>query len=155
MIPIPEFYIYPIYTGILALTLIALLPREEIKRLVIYGIVFGAVTDVAIIGVISNLLKVGGHISYYPFGALGVAFFPPLAWGIWFILFFYFLPTDLPWVVIYVFAAVGTSVLFSNVLVNMQIFVWNYGRILVPFLIYGLWFSFAAWAYKRLTKHHA
>lgn len=153
MIPIPEFYIYPIYTAILALALVTLVPREEIRRLSIYGIVLCAVTDVALIGVISNLLKVGGHINHGPFGALKIAFFPPIAWGIWFILFFYFLPEDLPWVVIYVFAAVGTSVLFSNVLSNLKIFAWNYGRIFVPFLIYGSWFFLAAWAYRLLTRH--
>lgn len=152
LITIPAYYVYPIYTGILALILIVLVPRNNIKQLLIYAITFGAVTDVAIIGLIGKLLGAGGHINFGSFGAFGIPFFPPLAWAIWFVMFFFFLPNVLPWIVIYVFTATSTSVLFANVLVNLHVLKLNYGRIVVPFLIYALWFSLATWAFKRLTR---
>lgn len=151
-VSVPEYLTYPIYTGILALILITLVPRNNIKQLLIYAITFGAVTNVSLIGLISKLLELGEHTNFGPFGAFGFPFFPPLAWSIWFLMFFYFLPNDLPWIVIYVATAAATSVLFSNVLVNLNVLEWHYGRVLVPFLIYGSWFSLATWAFKRLTS---
>ncbi|NLZ93246.1 MAG: hypothetical protein GX922_04410 [Firmicutes bacterium] len=150
---IPSHYVYPIYTVILALILIALVPRKEIKELLIFGITFGAVLDVTIIAAVSKLLELGGHLNFEPFGAFGFPFFPPIAWAIWFILFFYFLPTELPWLILYVLTAAAMAVMFSNVLLNLKVFTWNYGRVIVPFLVYAPWFFFSAWAFRRLTQN--
>jgi hypothetical protein len=153
LIKIETYYVYPIYTGILALIFVVLVPRNDIKHLLIYAITFGGVTNVALIGLVGKLLGVGGHINYGAFGAFGIPFFPPLAWTIWFVIFFYFLPNGLLWIVIYVLTAASTSVLFANVLVNLHVLKFNYGLILVPFLTYVLWFSLVTWAFKHLTRH--
>jgi len=110
LIKIETYYVYPIYTGILALIFVVLVPRNDIKHLLIYAITFGGVTNVALIGLVGKLLGVGGHINYGAFGAFGIPFFPPLAWTIWFVIFFYFLPNGLLWIVIYVLTAASTSV---------------------------------------------
>jgi hypothetical protein len=111
---------------------------------------FGGVFDVAIIALVSKLLGVGGHINHGPFGAFGLPFFPPFAWTIWFLMFFYFMPEKLVQIVFFVLTAAAASVMFSNVLVNLGIFTWNYGKVIVPFIIYGVWFSLSASGYKRL-----
>lgn len=147
---LPLHYTYPIYTAILAAMLLALVPRPQIKRLVIYGIAFGALSNVAVVLLAFNGLQLGGHINYGPLGVFGIPFFPPVAWSVWFILYFHFLPKRLFWRIIYRLAAISYAVFFSNILVNYNVFQWNYGRVLIPFLIFGTWLTLATWAYMRV-----
>ena len=148
----PLYYIYPIYTAILMFFVIAVVPREQIKKLSLMAIIFGAIANLAVILVVDVLLGIGGHINIGPFGFMGVAFFPPLAWVAFFILYFYFLPEKAPWNYFYVLAAAGYSTIFSNVLQNMGVFHWNYGGLIVPYLIYLTWFSLAGWYFLQDTR---
>ena len=86
----PNHFIYPLYTGILAAAMILLVPRDIIRKLFLPAMTFGGVFNVVIITVVSKLLGVGGHTSHGPFGAFGLPFFPPFAWTIWFLMFFLF-----------------------------------------------------------------
>ena len=133
--------------------MVLLVPRETIRKLFLPAMIFGGVFDVAIIALVSKLLGVGGHINHGPFGAFGLPFFPPFAWTIWFLMFFYFLPERKPYIVLYILTAAAAAVMFSNVLINLGIFAWHYGKFIVPLIIYGLWFSLSAWGYRRLKCH--
>lgn len=144
------FFIYPIYTGTLVILTYALVPRQEIRRLSIYGITFGAVTDAVMIIVFTHLLGVGGYLNYGPFGFMGIPFFPLFAWTAYFILYLYLLPKTKMWVYIYLTVAAFYSVMFSNVLQNLGIFKWNYGRLFVPFLIYIGWHLGVTLIYRRI-----
>ncbi len=146
------YWIYPIYTTALAIIFKAVIPREYIKKSLIYGLIFGGLADSSLILIVSLLLKVGGYINYGPFGFKGVAFFPPIAWTIWFIMYFYFLPAERYLRYIYIFIAAGSAVFFSNVLVNLKIFEWNYGRIIIPFIIYFSWFTTSAWLKEKIDN---
>lgn len=148
----PLYFIYPIYTALLMLIVLAVVPREQIKKLSLFAIIFGAGADLAVILVLTKLLGVGGHINTGPFGFMGIAFFPLLAWVAFFILFFYFFPEKTPWNYIYVLAAAGYSTIFSNVLENLGIFRWNYGDLVVPYLIYLAWYALAGWYYLKDTR---
>src|SRR5690554_276953 len=117
---LPESYTYPIYTAIIALALVLLVPRNEIRRLFIYGIIFGALGDFVTV-LLLMLFNIGGHMNYGPFGFLGIAFFPIMAWTLWFIMFFYYMPKQPIFLYIYVFAAAVYSAFFSNVLVNLNV----------------------------------
>ncbi|MGI6226263.1 MAG: hypothetical protein ACOYJ1_08430 [Peptococcales bacterium] len=98
---------------------------------------------------LAHLIGLGGHEQYEPFGFMKIAFFPPIAWAIWFILFLYFLPYKKPWIYIYIFSAASYSVLFSNVLQNLGLFQWNMGRVIVPYITYLSWFIIATWIYMN------
>lgn len=148
----PLYLIYLIYTSILALILVLVVPKAEIRRLAFSGILFGAIADVLIIILISLIFNLGGYKEFYPFGFMGIPFFPPLAWSIWFIFFFYLLPHKKPWIYIYVVAAASYCVIFSNVLQNLGIFQWNMGRIIVPYLLYLSWITLATWTYMSYFK---
>jgi|LSQX01.1.fsa_nt_gb hypothetical protein len=150
----PAYCLYFIYTAIMAVVLFALVPRDAVKRLFVYAVTFGGVADALVIFFIKQIIKAGEYINYGPFGLLGIPFFPPIAWTIWFLMFFYFLPDDLIWMVIYVLTAAAASVMFSNVLANLNIFTWHYSKIFIPFLIYLSWFAASTWAFKRLNKQH-
>ncbi|MBO8168277.1 MAG: hypothetical protein H0Z35_03710 [Thermoanaerobacteraceae bacterium] len=152
MLTLPKYFIYIVYTGILALMLIAVIPRQDIKRLAIYGIIFGAVMDGVLIVLVSHILGLGGYLHYGPLGFMGIPLFPLFAWTAYFILYFYFLPEQKPFLYIYTLAAAAYSTLLSNVLENLGIFKWNYGRLLVPFIIYTLWHVAVTWAYGKLQR---
>ncbi len=146
------YLIYPIYTVILMLIVFAAVPRKQIKKLVLYGIIFGAIADVFVI-VLLKLIGAGGYLNLGPFGFMGIPFFPPLAWSAFFILLLHFFPEKGHWNYIYVLIAAGYSTFFSNVLENLGIFQWNYGGLVVPYVIYSLWFFSATWYFQNDMKN--
>ncbi|KNZ71173.1 hypothetical protein Tfer_0251 [Thermincola ferriacetica] len=148
----PKHFIYPIYTAIIGLIAITVVPKKDIRRLAYFAILCGGVFDTLIILVVTHLLKIGGYINFGPFGILGIPFFPPIAWTIYFVLYFYTIPQTKPWVYIFPVISAMYSVLFSNVLANLGIFKWNYGQVIVPFLIYLTWHFLNTFAYIRLFE---
>lgn len=146
------YYIYPIYTFSLIIIAYALVPRVEIRRLIFFGIIFGTVFDISIIVLGSKILEIFNYINYGPFEYMGIPFFPPIAWAAYFIIFLYHLPEEKPWNYLFVFTAAGYSTLFSNVLRNLGLFQWNYGTLIIPFLIYFSWHLTITWVYYKLTS---
>jgi len=145
-------FIYPIYTSILALLTFAIVPRKEIRRLAIYGIVFGAVADIFFIELL-GIMGMGKYINFKYFGAFGISFFPPIAWTAYFILYLYILPKNKPWKYLFPVIASCYSIYFSNILQAMDIFKWNYGNPVLPLLIiYAPWHFGVTWAYLRITN---
>lgn len=147
-----DHFIYPIYTSILAIVAVILVPRKEIKRLAMYGIFFGAVADIFFILMLS-LMGMGKYINFKYFGAFGIPFFPPVAWTAYFILFLYLLPRNKPWS--YLFPAVAScySIFFANILQELGIFKWYYGNPILPFiLVYAPWHFGVTWAYFKISE---
>ncbi|GAB6137924.1 hypothetical protein [Halanaerobaculum tunisiense] len=64
----PIHFNFAIYTGVLALVLVTLIPRKTIRELIIYGIIFGAIGDFLAIFIVTHLLGWGGYINYGQFG---------------------------------------------------------------------------------------
>ena len=147
------YFIYPIYTGILVILTYALVPRHEIRRLSIYGIMFGAVTDAVMIIVFTHLLGVGGYLNYGPFGFMGIPLFPLIAWTSYFILYLHLLPKTKVWEYIFLTVAAFYCIMFSNMLQNLGIFKWNYGRLILPFIIYIGWHLAVTLVYRRILKN--
>jgi len=146
---LPKELIYPLYTALIMIISFVLIPRKVYKDLFIYGIIFGGIGELIVMS-IAKLLKLGEHIGYGPFGFLSFAFFPPLAWTIWFVMFMYYLPERRALVATYIISAAIYAVFFSNVLMNLQVFVWYKDRMLIPFIIYAVWFAIAVIGYMRL-----
>lgn len=148
----PLFVTYIIYTTVLWAILIAVVPRKDLRELAIYGVLFGGLADGIIIVIATFWLGLGGYINMGPLGFRGMPFFPLIAWSAYFVLYFYFLPGYRPFRYLYMFSAISMSLLFSNVLMNLGIFRWNHGRILIPFVLYTIWICSATWAYGKLRK---
>ncbi len=144
------YLIYPIYTAILGIILISVVPRKDIKELAFYGIVLGGVMDTLVIFLVSFLLNLVKYINYGPFGFKGLPFFPPIAWTIWFIMIFYFIPDKNIHKHIYIITAAGYSVMFSNILAKLGIMRWNKSEIIIPFIIYLVWYYTVVWIKKRI-----
>lgn len=148
----PTYFIYPIYTFVLFIVTYLLVPRQEIRYLLRYGVIFGAVTDAVMIIVFTKIIGLGGYIAYGPFAFKGMPFFPLLAWTIYYVLYLYLLPKSKPWTYIFPITAAFYSVLFSNVLQNLGIFKWNWGTILIPSLIYLFWHFTVTWIFIKIQE---
>ncbi len=145
----PIKFIPFIYTFIFFAVLVLVVPKAEIRRLSVYGIIFGAVFDVVLVG-FANMIGAFSYINYEPFGLMGIHFFAPISWAIFFILYFYFLPDKKPYIYIYGTAAVFYSMLFCQTITKLGVLQLTHGIVdsIIPFLI---WFPAATWGYLKLT----
>lgn len=140
-----------IYTGIFAVVVIAVIPRNEIHRLSIYAIIFGGMFDVIVVTV-ANLLGAFKYINYGALGFMGIHILAPTAWTLFFILYFYFLPYKrTAYLYIYVTGAIIYSIAFCQMLYKLNILFLAHGLIdsIIPFVI---WFPLAIWGYLKLKK---
>ncbi|HWQ71659.1 MAG TPA: hypothetical protein VN370_04975 [Desulfitobacteriaceae bacterium] len=146
----PKFLIYPIYTISFALILIANVPREEIKRFSIYGIIFGGIIDLLVhaFGYLTGLFS---WVNYGPFGFIGVHIFANITWAIFFIAYFYFLPEKKPLNYLYAAAGVIFATIYYNMVIDLGILRAT-DRIILPLVGFSLWFSTATWGYYKLRN---
>ena len=145
----PLSLIYLLYTFILILLAWIIIPKDGIKRLFIYALFFGAIGDMFWI-VLYKLLNVGGYINYGPFGFLGLPFLPQIAWTCFILIYFYLLPKQKISRLIYTIFAALYCLFFSNVLLNLGIFYWNYGRVILPYFTYLIWLSLGTYGYLKI-----
>lgn len=147
----PIKYIPFIYTFVFAAILIATVPKREIRRLSIYGIIFGAVLDVVVVE-IANLTGSFKYINYEPFGLIGLHFMAPISWAIFFIMYFYFLPEKKFYIYFYITTAIFYSMLFCQMITKLGVLELKHGIIdsIVPFVI---WFPAVTWAYCKLERN--
>lgn len=146
----PKYFIYPIDAIIFALILIAIVPRKEIQRLSIYGIIFGGIMDVIVhfFGYVTGFFS---WINYGPFGFIGVHIFADVSWSIYFILYYYFLPQRKPLNYLFVGAGIFFSLLYFNLVIDLGILKSN-SRIILPLFGFAVWFSIATWGFYKLNS---
>lgn len=146
----PIQFIPFIYVSIFLAILVLVVPKSEIRRLSIYGIIFGAVFDVILV-TIANLIGAFRYINYEPYGLFGIHFFAPISWAIFFILYFYFLPNYRPYLYIYVVSAIFYGMLFCQMITKLAVLKLSHGLYdsTIPFII---WFPIATWGYLKLTQ---
>ena len=149
----PTYLVYPIYTTALLIATYALVPRQNIRDLLRYGILFGAITDAVMIILFTKIIGLGGYINFGPFGFKGIPFFPLIAWSAYYVLYLYMLPEEKPWVYIFPIVAAFFSLFFSNILQNLGIFVWNWGTVIIPLIIYLFWHITVTWIYIKVENH--
>ncbi|KAF1084362.1 hypothetical protein SPSYN_02138 [Sporotomaculum syntrophicum] len=147
----PIMFIPFLYTAILALILVATVPKNKIHRLSIYGIIFGALFDIVLVTT-TNFFNEFGYKNYGPFGLGGIHFAAPVAWSIFFIMYFYFLPRIKTYVYIYIIVAILSSIAFCQMITKLGVLYLAHGIIdsIIPFLI---WFPTATWGYYKLTTY--
>lgn len=131
--------------------MVILIPRRYYRRLAWYGIFSGAVYDVFWI-LLLKVIGAGGYQNYGPFGFLGIPFFPPIAWTIFFMMYLYLLPPKAWSRYLLAVIAAAYSVFFSNILENLRIFEWRFGRVLFPLVLYLTWFGSVTYIYSRIKK---
>ena len=145
----PKYFIYPIYTMVFAIILIANVPKKEIKRLSIYGIIFGGILD-ALVHLLGYFTGLFSWINYGPFGFLGVHIFANVSWSIFYILYFYFLPQQKLLDCVFACGGIFFSLLYYNMVMDLGILK-SSSRIWLPLLGFAVWFSIATWGFYKLN----
>jgi hypothetical protein len=125
-------------------------PKNEIRRLFIYGLIFGGIFDIVVVG-ISSLIGEFKYIDYEQFGLMGIHFMAPISWTIFFIIYFYLLPDKKIYIYLYVIMGIFYSVLFCQMITKLGVLMLAHGIIdsIIPFLI---WYPIATWGYLKLQK---
>ena len=146
-------YIPFLYTLVFCVILVAVVPKAEIRRLSIYGIIFGAIFDVVFVS-IANFTGSFRYINYEPFGLIGIHFLAPISWAIFFIIYFYFLPNKRPHIYLYIISGVFYSMMFCQMITKLSVLKLSHGIIdsIIPF---ALWFPLATWGYFKLESKQA
>ena len=139
-----------IYAGIFGIILVSVVPKKDIHWLFIYGLIFGGIFDIIIVG-LANLIGEFKYINYEPFGLMGIHFMAPISWTIYFIIYFYFLPARKLYRYIYTTIGAFYSMLFCQMITKLGVLELAHGIIdsIIPFVI---WFPLATWGYCRLIK---
>lgn len=147
---IPIKFIPFIYTSIFSIILVNIVPKNEIRRLFIYGLIFGGIFDIVVVG-FANLIGEFKYINYEPFGLMGIHFMAPISWTIFFIIYFYLLPDKKIYIYLYTIMGTFYSVLFCQMITKLGVLKLAHGIIdsIIPFLI---WFPVATWGYLKLQK---
>ncbi len=123
----------------------------EIRRLFIYGLIFGGLFDSFLVCIIGNLTGRFGYINYEPFGLLGIHIMAPISWTIFFIIYFFLLPEKKVYIYLYVFMGIFYSVLFGHMISGLGIL--KLTRPIDSIITFLLWFPIATWGYFRLTNN--
>lgn len=146
----PKYLLHPLYMVAFATILILLVPRADIRRLSIHGIIFGGFMDVLVhsFGYVTGLFA---WIEYGPFGFIGVHIFAHIAWSAFFIMYFYFLPKKNPLNYLFAGAGVFLSIIYYNLVLDLGIFIAK-SRLIFPLLGFSLWFSIATWGFYKLQR---
>lgn len=126
------------------------MPKNEIRRLFIYGLIFGGIFDIVVVG-IASLIGEFKYIDYEQFGLMGIHFMAPISWTIFFIIYFYLLPNKKIYIYLYVIMGIFYSVLFCQMITKLGVLMLVHGIFdsIIPFLI---WYPIATWGYLKLQK---
>lgn len=147
---IPIKYFPFIYTTIFSIVLVNVVPKKDIRRLFIYGLIFGGVFDVVLVE-FANLIGEFRYVNYGPFGMFGIHFMAPIAWTVFFIIYFYLLPRKRIYVYLYATMGIFYSIFFCQMITHLGVLKLAHGIVssIIPFII---WFPIATWGYLKLTK---
>lgn len=146
----PIYYLHLIKLSTFLLALVLLVPKTEIRRLTVYGIIFGSAYDVIglTIGHLTNLFR---WINFGPFGYNYLPIDSPVSWCAFFIIYFYLLPKHKPLVYIFPVSGIVMSMVYSRVLVNLGMFIEP--SFILRLANFTLWYSYATWGYLKLNKY--
>ncbi|ACB85738.1 hypothetical protein [Natranaerobius thermophilus] len=138
-----------IFTTILALIVILAIPKKSIRDLFIWAVLFGYVIDFLILLGFYFLNLQAGYQNFGPFGFYNISIFHPMAWTFYFIIYLYFLPKERLYRFVAPFIAALHSTFVANILVELNVFLWVYERIFIPYLIYLTWHLLVTYIYDR------
>lgn len=145
---------YIIFAALIFLFLVVFVPRQQIKKLFWFSLMWGPTVDVLLVWT-TKVLSLYQYTYLKPFEFFGAPIFNALAWSPAIILFLYFLPEQKERYIIPIYIG-----LFSMVGVFIGAYYTEFGLVrnihfhyLLRFPIWYLWFSGALWHYRKLYKN--
>ncbi len=143
----PIFLLHPFYAATFILLLIVIVPKKDIQRLSLFGVVLGGMMD-SIVHAFGYFTGLFSWTNFGPFGFIGVHLFANIAWTAFFIIYFYYLPRQRPFYYISIAAGVFASILYYNLLLDIGIFKAS-SRLILPLIGFTVWFFVATWAFLK------
>lgn len=126
------------------------IPRENYKKFLLFGFVLGGFIDVFTIIILGNFL---GEFAYIagPLEAFGIPVFVPIAFTFVWMLFFFFLPYRVEFLIPYILGFSGFAVMLGFIEQNLGFFKFNHGDTrgaIVTIITFILWFAGSALVYR-------
>ncbi len=147
-------YFYIIFVAITAIGAYAIIPKQDLKKYFLYGLVFGAVGDILVYSTIHSL-GLAGYLGFEELKVLNdYSIFTPITWLFAFMIFFYFLPVRPVFLIIYIAAWTALNYSVGLVMENLGLF-WH-AHIYYYFepLVFAAWYSIAAFGFRKLEKRY-
>lgn len=146
----PKLIFWPALAIAFGIPTLIFIPKNEYKKFLIFGFVLGGVIDVITIIVIGNFI---GEFSYIagPLQVFGIPVFVPIAFTFVWMLYLYFLPFRIEFLVPYIIGFSGFAVLLGFVEQNFGLFIYNYGNthgVVVTIITFIIWFVASALIYQ-------
>lgn len=145
-----SFIFWPCLAIIFGIPTLIFIPREQYKKFFIFGFVLGGLVDVITIIFIGNLL---GEFVYIagPLDAFGIPVFVPIAFTFVWMLFLFFLPMRIEFLIPYILGFSGFAVMLGIVEQNLGFFKYNHGDIrgsIFTGITFIIWFGVSAIIYR-------
>lgn len=136
---------------VFGITTLIFIPREKYKKFLLFGFVLGGFIDVFTIIIIGNFL---GEFAYIagPLEAFGIPFFVPIAFTFVWMIFLFFLPFRIEFLIPYILGFAGFAVMLGFVEQNLGFFKFNHGDTrgaILTIITFALWFTGSALIYRR------
>ena len=146
----PNYVFWPILAIAFGIPTLIFIPREEYKKFLIFGFVLGGFIDVFTIVLIGNFL---GEFAYIagPLEAYGIPVFVPLAFTFVWMLFLFFLPFRVEFLIPYILGFSGFAVMLGFVEQNLGFFKFNHGNTrgaILTIITFVVWFFCSALIYR-------
>lgn len=146
----PSFIFWPGLAMVFGILTLIFIPRERYKKFLLFGFVLGGVTDVLTIVLIGNW---AGEFSYIagPLEAFEIPLFIPISFIFVWMLYLFFLPVRLEFLIPYIIGFSGFSAILGFVEQNLGFFKYNYGDThgaIVTIITFLVWFTVSALIYR-------
>ncbi|SEP13123.1 hypothetical protein [Propionispora vibrioides] len=145
-------YIYLIFTAVAGIAFLFLVPKNQYKRCLLYGLVFGGIIDVLTIAAFVPINQIQ-FMNMGNFSVLGfIPIFVPITWTFDFAIFFYLMPRRKGFLALYVLTFTALSYVIGELMNAYDLFEYTGMPKYVAVLIFLAWYSFSAWFYLRDTQ---
>jgi len=144
---------YPIYILIAFIVVLLTIPQRDLKKYFIYGVLFGGVGDVIVVGLYQNVLHIIWFKNAGIFNVLGQHLLSPPSWILTVMIFLRFLPLRKLFQYAYVLGFGAFSVGYGYLVYNVGLFdfkPWVYP--LFAYLTFTFWWSTITWVFVKTSS---
>jgi hypothetical protein len=144
-------YIFLFKALFFGLAAVVIIPKKELRKFFVYGLIFGGAGDLLLILVMGTLLHQLKYLNMGVFNIFGIfPFWTPLAWTFTLMFFLYCLPLRkiiyYPYIICFGMFGYMVGILLQNF--NLYEYIGIY-KFFAPAILTG-YLTFCAWAYRRL-----
>jgi hypothetical protein len=141
--------IYLIFAAIAGIAFLIVVPKEQYKRYLLWGLIFGGLGNATLVPLLSSLNLIQ-YKNMGPFSIFGLfSIWTPLTWAFVFSTFFYLMPVRKVFLVPYILLWVALTYSVGLVMQNFGLFeyIGIHKFLAVPTFL--LWYTVSTWVYLK------